>query len=316
LKNMSLDVNLLAPVVVLCGHGARTENNPYAASLDCGACGGHSGEFNARFASALMNDPDVREQLKHRGMPVPDDTLFVAALHETTTDDVTLFDSDRVDPGTLARIRVWLRNASAQARTERAAGDGASEREIRRRAADWSEVRPEWGLAGNAAFVAAPRWRTKQLNLGGRVFLHEYDPEKDTDGSVLTLILTAPVVVASWINLQYYASTVNNRTFGSGNKVLHNVVGGLGVWEGNAGDLRTGLPLQSLHDGKKWIHEPLRLQVLIEAPRDRICRVLEQNSSIRDLADGGWIQVVSIDANRPFLYRGAFEWSEIHEQLR
>ena len=183
-----------------------------------------------------------------------------------------------------------------------------------RRAADWSEVRPEWGLAGNAAFVAAPRWRTQSLNLSGRVFLHDYDAARDTDGSVLTLILTAPVEVASWINLQYYGSTVNNRILGSGNKVLHNVVGCFGVWEGNAGDLRTGLPLQSLHDGHQWIHEPLRLQVLIEAPRDRICRVLDGNASIRNLAEGGWLQLVSIESNRAFLYLGASEWREMPGQ--
>jgi uncharacterized protein YbcC (UPF0753/DUF2309 family) len=314
LKNMSLDVDLLAPVVLLCGHAAKTENNPYAASLDCGACGGHSGEFNARLAAALLNEQDVRAELLRRGVPIPDDTLFVAALHETTTDDIALFGADQIDPETLAQIRGWLRNASAQARTERAAADGATERDIRRRAADWSEVRPEWGLAGNAAFVAAPRWRTQSLNLSGRVFLHEYDAARDTDGSVLTLILTAPVEVASWINLQYYGSTVNNRIFGSGNKVLHNVVGCFGVWEGNAGDLRTGLPLQSLHDGHQWIHEPLRLQVLIEAPRDRICRVLDGNASIRNLAEGGWLQLVSIESNRAFLYLGASEWREMPGQ--
>src|SRR5579875_29881 len=314
LKNMSLDVNLLAPVVLFCGHGARTENNPYAASLDCGACGGHSGELNARFAAALMNDQDVRAELKRRGIPIPDDTLFLAALHETTTDDITLFDAENVNPETIARVRGWLHDASTWARKERATADGASEREIRRRAADWSEVRPEWGSAGNAAFIAAPRWRTKALNLGGRVFLHDYDAAKDTDGSVLTLILTAPVVIASWINLQYYGSTVDNRLFGSGNKVLHNVVGCFGVWEGNAGDLRTGLPLQSLHNGHRWMHEPLRLQVLIEAPRDRISRVLNQHESIRNLSDGGWIQLLAIEANSTFLYRGAFEWSKMHEQ--
>ncbi len=53
------------------------------------------------------------------------------------------------------------------------------------------------------------------------------------------------MVVASWINLQYYGSTVDNNLFGSGNKVINNVVGTFGVWQGNSGDLQTGLPAVS-----------------------------------------------------------------------
>jgi hypothetical protein len=150
-------------------------------------------------------------------------------------------------------------------------------------------------LAGNAAFIAAPRSRTRSLDLGGRAFLHDYDAAADTDGSVLTLILTAPVVVASWINLQYYGSTVNNELFGSGNKVLHNVVGTFGIWEGNAGDLRTGLPIQSLHDGEKWVHEPLRLQVFVEAPRVRIDEVLAAHPQVRQLVENDWINLIAME---------------------
>ena len=72
--------------------------------------------------------------------------------------------------------------------------------------------------------------------MGGRAFLHDYDHRLDPDNAVLTLIMTAPMVVTNWINLQYHASTVDNRRYGSGNKLLHNVVGGrLGVFEGNRG---------------------------------------------------------------------------------
>src|SRR4051812_4001850 len=126
------------------------------------------------------------------------------------------------------------------------------------------------GTGGNAAFIATPRGRTYRLPLGGRAFLHSYDWRKDEGFGVLQLIMTAPMVVASWINLQYYGSTVNNRVFGSGNKVLHNVVGQLGVLEGNASDLKVGLPWQSFHDGRRFVHEPLRLNVFIEAPQDAI----------------------------------------------
>ena len=106
---------------------------------------------------------------------------------------------------------------------------------------------------------------------------------KDEGFGVLELIMTAPMVVTSWINLQYYASTVDNKTFGSGNKALHNVVGGLGVFEGHSGDLRTGLPWQSVHDGENFQHEPLRLNVIIEAPIEAMDAILTKHESVRQL---------------------------------
>lgn len=160
--------------------------------------------------------------------------------------------------------------------------------------------------------LAAPRRRTKHLNLGGRVFLHDFDWQADVDGSTLTLILTAPLVVAHWINFQYYASTVDNRSFGSGNKVLHNVLGGhVGVFEGNGGDLRAGLPMQSLHDGREWRHAPLRLAAFIEAPTDAIEVVVSQHEVVRQLVDHGWIQLFQLDEQgRAKSRRRGGGWSE------
>jgi uncharacterized protein YbcC (UPF0753/DUF2309 family) len=316
LKNMSLRAAELAPVVLICGHGSQTENNPYGSSLDCGACGGHKGDVNARFAAAILNDPAVREGLEKRGLAIPADTVFVAGMHITTTDDVVLFDAEKIPAAQRTEIEAWLQSAAHRARRERARSlaidastDEAIESQTRKRSADWSEVRPEWGLAGNAAFIAAPRPRTQGLPLNGRTFLHDYDHTLDSDNSVLTLILTAPVVVASWINLQYYGSTVNNALFGSGNKVIHNVVGTFGVWEGNSGDLRAGLPMQSLHDGTNWRHEPLRLQVFVEAPRERIDAVLHQNASIRELVENDWIHLTAIEGNRMFNWRAECRWT-------
>ncbi len=318
LKNMSLNPARLAPIVLLCGHGASTRNNPYASSLDCGACGGHKGDINARFAAAILNHPDVRTGLRARGIEIPTDTVFLPGLHITTTDEVILFDAECLLSNTQrAAVDEWLTAASRLARAERSrslplplppSSPEELDRELQHRSADWSEVRPEWGLAGNAAFVAAPRSRTSHLRLDGRVFLHEYDPAADHDASVLQLILTAPVVVASWINLQYFASTVNNPLYGSGNKVLHNVVGTFGVWEGNAGDLRTGLPLQSLHDGTRWVHEPLRLQVFVNAPRERIDKVLRANPAVCQLVDNEWIQLLAIEESSIYLCRGIAAW--------
>ena len=322
LKNMSVNPNNLAPIVLFCGHGSSTENNPYAASLDCGACGGHKGDLNARFAAALLNDPAVRQALQARGLALPEDTIFVAGLHITTTDEVILFETELLSQRQLSQLASWLNSASHTARRQRiqSSWQNAAQpvadtntpqslyREAQRRSADWSEVRPEWGLAGNAAFIAAPRSRTNQLDLAGRAFLHDYDPVTDHDGSVLQLILTAPVIVASWINLQYYASTVNNRLWGSGNKVLHNVVAKFGIWEGNGGDLRTGLPLQSLHDGANWIHQPLRLQVFIEAPRTRIDMVLQNNPNVKMLVENDWIALLAIDGNSIYRRHGPSDW--------
>ncbi len=301
LRAMSLTQDF-APLVLLAGHGSTTVNNPHASGLDCGACGGHTGEANARVAAGILNDPGVRAGLEGRGIVVPLDTWFLGGLHDTTTDEVRIFDAEQV-PAThreaLGRLRGQLAQAAALARMERAAllglgGQAGVDRKVVARSRDWSQVRPEWGLAGCAAFIAAPRTRTQGLDLGGRVFLHDYDWRRDAGFGTLELIMTAPMVVASWINLQYYGSTVNNRAFGAGDKTLHNVVGQLGVLEGNAGDLKTGLPLQSVHDGTRFMHEPLRLNVFIEAPEAEIERVIGKHEGVRHLLDNGWVHLFAL----------------------
>lgn len=307
LRNMSLTSNF-ARLVLICGHGSQSANNPFASGLDCGACGGHAGDVNARLAAAALNEPAVRVILATRGIQIPDDTHFVPGIHNTTTDEVMLLDVEDV-PGSHATDLETLRRALATAgratRRERASrvgietgSDAEDMAAFQRKATDISELRPEWALANNAAFIAAPRSRTQGQILDGRVFLHDYDETADADSRVLTLILCAPVVVASWINLQYYGSRVNPDLLGSGNKMLHNVLGGIGVVEGNGGDLKTGLPLQSLHDGEKFVHEPRRLSVFIQAGTDRIDAVLERNPSVKQLFDHGWIHLFALGEDR------------------
>ena len=297
----------IAPLVMLCGHSSRSANNPHATSLDCGACGGHGGAANARVACAILNSPRVRAALRPRGWQVPDDTLFIAAVHDTSDDTVRLLDLASVPPShahEVTHARDMLDAACAAARRERAPSLGVSPSggtrrllaSLRRRTRDWAQVRPEWGLAGNAAFIAARRSRTRGVDLGSRVFLHDYDAGADRDGTLLDLILSAPMVVASWINLQYFASTVDPSVLGAGDKVLHNRMGRVGVALGNGGDLRTGLPLQSVQaaDGS-WRHEPLRLQVIVEAPTSRIDAVLSSHPHVADLVENGWVRLFALD---------------------
>ena len=289
-------------VVLIVGHGANVVNNPYSSGLNCGACGGYSGEVNARLLATILNHREVRSGLTERGINIAQDTLFVAALHDTTTDNLTLFDSD-VDSSShsrdLEKVRIWLERAGSIARVERMARLPAAntEQDVQTRAYNWAEVRPEWGLAGCRAFVAAPRSRTAGRKLEGRAFLHDYEWKQDelNDYSVLELIMTAPVIVASWISLQYYGSSVAPRVFGSGNKLLHNVVGGIGVLEGNAGVMRAGLPMQSIHDGEKLMHEPLRLSVCIEAPKEAMTEILKRHETVRNLFDNRWLHLFALD---------------------
>ena len=312
----------LAPLVLLVGHGSQSANNAHAAALDCGACCGQTGEVNARSLAQLLNDPAVRRGLHARGVTIPEATWFVAALHNTTTDEIEGFDLDLLPEAALSqwvRLQAVFAQACDQVRRERASRLGLDPRtphgtllgQLRRRANDGAQTRPEWGLAGNAAFVIGPRWRSLGAVLEGRSFLHDYDASQDADGSVLELLMTAPMLVTHWINWQYHASTCDPLRLGSGNKVLHNVVGGnLGVFEGNGGDLRIGLTQQSLHDGERWVHEPLRLTVVIDAPQQAIEAVIGKHAVIQQLLDNGWLHLWRFDQTG-FVRYVRSEWSPV-----
>lgn len=307
LRSMSLTSGF-APLLVLVGHGSHTDNNPNQAGLDCGACGGQSGGVNARLAARLVNDPQIRAGLAAKGIKVPDFTWAVAAEHCTATDKVTVADRHLLPDShvrKLADLEAGFEAAGVRVRKERATplklnglDDDKLKQALETRTRDWSEVRPEWGLANNAAIIFAKRSKTRGCNLSGRAFLHDYDPALDEEGGLLEALLAAPMIVANWINLQYFASVTVPEVYGSGNKLLHSVVGGnVGVVEGNGSHLRIGLPLQSVHDGTYWRHEPVRLTVLIDAPAERIESVIRGQPDVAALVENQWVCLYRMSEN-------------------
>ncbi|MFT3770839.1 MAG: DUF2309 domain-containing protein [Minicystis sp.] len=320
LENLGL-VRNFSRLVAVVGHDSSSVNNPHFAAYSCGACGGRSGGPNARLFARMANRPEVRERLRAQGIDIPASTVFVGGVHDTSVDSITLFDVDDVPAELvpdLAALQAALdqachRNAHERCRRFASAPRDPSlaeaHRHVEERSYDLSQARPELGHATNASCVVGRRSLTKGLFLDRRTFLVSYDPAVDADGAALERILVAVGPVGAGINLEYFFSTTDNERFGAGTKLPHNVTGLFAVMNGASSDLRTGLPKQMIE-----IHEPVRLQLVVEARPESILRVADRQPAVRELVDNEWVRVIAVhpDTGQTWIFdaeRGFESWA-------
>ena len=313
-----------APLVCLLAHRAQHLNNPHLLAYGCGACSGRFGGPNARAFAGSINEPAVRAALaiKHQ-IHIPANCWFVAAEHDTTNDAITWFDTDLIPAShqaEFAHLQIQLAKASVASAHERCRKFATAPLGIRpkqalqhvqARAASPDQARAELGHQGCAVAFIAKRSMTQQRFWDRRSFLISYDYEQDLDGHLLETQLLGNGVVGVGIALDYYFSRIQNGYLGSGSKVLHNLVGGFGVMEGTASDLRTGLAQQMTE-----LHEPMRLLVVLEALVETVTAIYQRQPYLKQLLDNEWLQLAVKDPKADALYefiphKGLIKWEDI-----
>ena len=308
-----------APLVVIVAHGSSSVNNPHFAAYDCGACSGKPGAPNARAFAWMANNEEVRRILYSRGIEIPGGTRFIAALHNTSRDEITYFDNHLLEScpaeGLLAFQKVMetalQRNARERCRWfELATNSNTLEKahgHVTARATSIFEPRPEYNHSNNLYCIVGRRKLTRDLFMDRRAFLHSYDPDKDASGNIMVRILSAIIPVCGGINLEYLFSRIDNSVYGAGTKLPHNVIGLLGVANGVEGDLRTGLPQQMIE-----VHEPARLMIVAEQTCAILDKTLANIGELKEWLDNDWVFLVSCHptTGEQFLYSDG-KWESV-----
>ncbi|MGB4959951.1 MAG: putative inorganic carbon transporter subunit DabA, partial [Saprospiraceae bacterium] len=299
-----------APIIYAVGHGASSVNNTHYAGYDCGACSGRPGSVNARVICYMANHPSVRQALAERGILIPNDTLFVGALHDTTRDEIEFYDDLFTD---LNRSNLHAKNKqsfalalsrNARERSRRFATTNTKQdlsklhEKVKARSVSLFEPRPELNHATNTLCIVGPREMTKNIFLDRRAFMNSYDYSMDPEGKYLFNILKAAAPVCGGINLEYYFSRVDNLKLGAGTKLPHNVMGLIGVANGIDGDLRPGLPNQMVE-----VHDPLRLMIIVEHLPEVVLATITKTPDLYEWFINEWVHLVVIHPENKAAYR-------------
>lgn len=302
LKSIGL-VNDFAPLIYVVGHGASSINNTHYAGYDCGACCGRPGSVNARVFCYMANDPDVRTLLATQyDLNIPNRTVFIGALHDTTRDEIEFYDDQFTDSTRSAQHKTngivfkqaLAKNAKERARrfeTTSSKGDINTVHErVKRRSVSLFEPRPELNHATNALCIIGRPALTDGLFLDRRAFMNSYDYRLDPQGDYLFQILSAATPVCGGINLEYYFSRVDNQKLGAGSKLPHNVMGLIGVANGIDGDLRPGLPSQMIE-----LHDPLRILFIIEQQPDVVMATIRRTENLYNWYQREWVLLMVVE---------------------